>query len=192
MSSYYRIQLEDWLKTLDIKSTRVLDVGGSQNPVKGRTKSWKVGDYKILDLEAPHEGESPDIILDLNHRYAPKELMEKPVFNMLFCLEVMEYIYDPIGALRNLYWLSMPGATLYISFPFVYPIHEPKESDMMRYTRYGAMRVLKESGWETQEVVPRLSTHGNLEKYYVHEKMRMSRTYSGHQEIGYLIKAKRL
>ena len=40
-------QLEDWIKTLDVSGS-VLDIGGSQNPIKGRTKSWDVNEYKIL------------------------------------------------------------------------------------------------------------------------------------------------
>ena len=40
--SNVRRQLEAWLKTIDVKADCVLDVGGAQLPVKGRTKSWEV------------------------------------------------------------------------------------------------------------------------------------------------------
>lgn len=67
MSSYSRQQLEAWLKNIDVKAKRVLDCGGSQLPVKGRTKSWEVKTYKILDLQNPHENKvSPDIVADIN------------------------------------------------------------------------------------------------------------------------------
>jgi len=47
--SHYRNQLEEYLKTLDIKADRVLDVGGASNPVKSRVSSWNVKEYKIVD-----------------------------------------------------------------------------------------------------------------------------------------------
>jgi len=37
MSSYSRIKLEEYLKTIDVKG-KVVDIGGSQNPIKGRVK----------------------------------------------------------------------------------------------------------------------------------------------------------
>ncbi len=53
MSSQSRMQLEKWLSEIEVKG-KCLDCGGSQNPIKGRTKSWEAEEYKILDLETPH------------------------------------------------------------------------------------------------------------------------------------------
>lgn len=64
--SYTRKQLEDWVKTISVEG-RVLDIGGSQLPIKKRL--GKVGEgteFTILDLEHPHQGEKPDIVCDLN------------------------------------------------------------------------------------------------------------------------------
>ena len=55
MSSFSRIQLEDWLKTIEIKGGRVLDVGDSQNPVKNKLKMFELDEYKVLDFKEPHE-----------------------------------------------------------------------------------------------------------------------------------------
>lgn len=67
MSSYFRQKLESYLKTLDVKADRVLDVGGSQLSIKGRTKSFQVKELLTLDLAEPHEGKKPDIIADMNY-----------------------------------------------------------------------------------------------------------------------------
>jgi hypothetical protein len=48
--SFYRDQLENYLKTIDVKAETVFDVGGKEKPVKGRTKSWTVKNYEILDI----------------------------------------------------------------------------------------------------------------------------------------------
>ena len=68
--SYSRQQLEEWLKTIETVSGRVLDVGGSQNPITKRLRNTAIlfEDYKILDLEQPHEcKQKPDIVMDLNY-----------------------------------------------------------------------------------------------------------------------------
>ena len=62
--SNYRDQLESYLKTLDIKADRVLDVGGAALLVKDRVKSWDVEEYKIADNNI-EQGES-DFYIDLN------------------------------------------------------------------------------------------------------------------------------
>lgn len=67
MSSFSRKQLEEWVKEIEVKGGKCLDVGGSQNPITKRLKIFESNDYKILDLEIPHECKrKPDIICDLN------------------------------------------------------------------------------------------------------------------------------
>ena len=69
--SFYRDQLENYLKTIDVKAETVFDVGGKEKPVKGRTKSWTVKNYEILDI--PEH--------DLNVLFPnPKQC------NLIFCL----------------------------------------------------------------------------------------------------------
>jgi len=66
-ASFTRIQLENWLKTIDVKADSVLDIGSSQQGIRKRVKSWNVRDSIGLDLEQPHEGEQANIICDLNY-----------------------------------------------------------------------------------------------------------------------------
>lgn len=66
MSSSYRLELDRWLADLEVKADVVFDIGGSQLPLKGRTKSWDVKEYKILDLAEPHkDSPKPDVIFNL-------------------------------------------------------------------------------------------------------------------------------
>lgn len=190
MPSNPRRQLEDWVKKIDVKADRVLDVGGSQLPIKKRVKSWDVRDYKILDLEAPHEGPKPDIVFDLN--IMSYTLEHKETIDIVFCLEVMEYIWSPVAAIQNMHNFLKAGGILYISFPFLYPHHNPKGLDYMRYTRWGAEKLLTQTGFKIISNTPRIATDAGLEYlagFYGAEGMRSAAGYDGHDEIGYLIKA---
>lgn len=190
MPSFTRQQLENWLKTIDVKADRVLDVGGAQKPVKSRTASWEVEDYIIFDLENPHEGESPDFAMDLNEYIdAPNEQKA----DVVFCLEVMEYVYDPFNSIMNLNRLLKTGGVLYISFPFIYPVHNPVQDDCLRYTKRGAEKLLEKAGFEIEQYVPRFADQPNVLMSWFHiERMRPAKNYKGHDEVGCLIKAKKL
>lgn len=204
MSSNYRQQLETWLKDIEVYADKVLDVGGSQYPIKGRTDSWDVKDYKILDLKQPHECKrKPNIIWDLNENIKADGNGTRDItnggkfvnFNILFCLEVMEYIWDPIICLNNLNRLMKDGAILYISFPTIYPHHNPYGEDCLRYTRWGVEKLLSKTGFEIEELTPRKAKHTNfnwLWEFYMKEGMRPAKNFDGHIDIGYLVKAKKI
>ena len=175
MSSRSRQDLEAWLKTLDVRG-KVLDVGGSQKPVKGRTQSWAVDTYEILDIPFPHETEQePDYTewidaggyLRVPHNH----------YDTIFCLEVMEYVTNPFRALENLMKLGTDNATLYITTHWLYGLHKPKEKDFLRYSREGFANIALGTGWKIKEVVPRLITPEGkraLRAFYVSEGMKIS------------------
>jgi len=175
MASNTRKQLEKWLKTIDVNGI-VLDIGGGTIPIKGRTKSWDVDDYIILDIK-----NNADIVTDINY---PIELSKK--FDNIFCLEVMEYVWNPVTALSNMSRLLKLGGILYISFHFLFPHHDPADKDYLRYTKRGIEKLLVETGFIIEKIVPRetiapeaLRTFCNIE----------SKIYRNAGEIGYLVKA---
>lgn len=175
----------------------MLDIGGAQNPIKGRTKSWEVGEYKILDLEMPHEcKQKPDYICDLNISVASnltiQELGWKDIgFNVAFCIEVTEYFWDPADAIQNIRFCLRKGGILYITFPFVYMSHKPEGTDFLRYTPAGVEKLLKEVGFEILEHKYRKATSDKLEQFYQEEKMK-GLPGADHEIIGSMIKAKKL
>jgi SAM-dependent methyltransferase len=188
MSSYYRQALEDYLMKLDVNVNSVLDIGGSANPVKGRTKSWDVKDYKILDNESEENyivrgiWTKPDLRYDLN---SPIYLNEK--FDLVFCLEVFDYIYDPIQALKNLRELVKPEGKIIISFPFIYPVHEPREVDCLRYTEFGIKKLMKVSRLKIEKMLPRKT--GNFDtlwRFYSEDKMHPAKGYEQVSSLGWI------
>lgn len=142
MGSISRVQLENWLKGIDV-SGRVLDIGGSQNPVKGRTGLWKEDTkYAIMDLEYPHElKQKPDVIGDIQSFPTEKLEAMKYKFDTIFCLEVAEYWHDPATAMKNIGALLRQGGKAYVSFHWLYGLHNPEWADCLRYT-YGAIEKL--------------------------------------------------
>lgn len=208
-SSYSRQQLETWIKTIEVPDgSKVIDIGGSQLPVKDRVKYWGASEYKILDLENPHESKhKPDFIFDINTLIPHLSLgdnkhWEHGYFDIAFCLEVSEYLWNPVQAFHNINALLRINALLVASFHFVYPIHQPKESDYMRYTRYGVTKILNETGFSVQEITPRFEVSGvvgvgsgvgqgkpSIMNWFLEQQMRPAKDYSLHNEIGYLVKA---
>ena len=195
MASEFRKQLEAWLKTIDVKADRVLDVGGAQLPVKGRTKSWDVKDYKILDLETPHKLKvKPDFECDIQSdrsidKAIPVEYAEEKPFDIVFCLEVAEYWIDPIQAIGNIRVHMVEGGLLIITFPFLYPHHNPNGQDCLRYTRWGVEKLMDQADFKISEIIPRIAKGNSLQEFYANEGMRASRDYDGHNEVGYIVVA---
>lgn len=198
MSSFSRIQLEAWLKTISPKG-RVLDIGGSQLPIKGRTRTWEVESYTIIDLPQPHEEkEKAKFSVDIQE---PKGLVIRDdkgnsiLYDTAFCIELAEYWYDPLTAIRNINMLMEKGGVLYISFHFVYPIHNPESEDCLRYTRSGARKLLEKNGFSIEEIKPRyFSNYQYAQMLYDHENMKGLKVNKNiiNKEQGYLIKARKL
>lgn len=188
MSSSYRITLENWLKELDVKADTVLDIGGSQNPVKNRVRSWEVADYKIADLPSPHEdSQQPDYEVDLN---SPSlVLTNKPKSNLIFCLEVFEYIWNPVGAMAHISnYLSADGRA-WVTFPSFYPLHNPVEEDCLRYMPAGIKKLAQAAGLEIVQMIPRRPETNALLQYYSAERLRAARG-EDHLFMGYIVEFK--
>lgn len=198
MSSFTRQQLEDWLKTIEVKGGRVLDIGGSQNPLsKSRLKIFEPDEYKILDLEQPHECKvKPDYAFDLNKkfdRWKEEEIHYCDSFDIAFCLEVSEYWYNPYQALENINNLLKKDGELYISFHFIYPVHNPIKDDSIRLTPRGVEKLLQEAGFEIVEMKPRLMRYSGLWRdFYMSEEMRPAKEYDKYDWAGCLIKCKKI
>ena len=199
MSSYTRQQLEKWLKSIKVEGGVVGDIGGAQNPIKKRLKSFKSADYFIVDLATPHKGERPDAIVDLNlessvismgEKFADKNGNGLHKFDTAFCIEVMEYIYDPVAALWNINDMMKRGGVLYITFPFIYPVHEPVKSDYLRYTLEGVRKLLDECEFDIMDVYCRTTEDVSMQSVFASEKMKAAKNYN-HENVAFNIKAKK-
>ena len=147
-------------------------------PVKDRVKSWDVKDCRILDL--------PEYDLNFDN-----EVIEIKA-DIVFCLEVMEYIFNPVLAIKNLAGLIKKDGLLYISFPQVYPVHNPYQSDYLRYTEFGARKLLENAGFIIKEIIYRIDRSGLLKEFYAADGMRASKEYGHHEATGFIFKVRKL
>ena len=139
-----RRKLESWLKTIDVGDKSVIDFGGVSLPAKHRTKNL-IQNYHILDLKQSRKGAVADYVFDLN-----KPISGVPRHDVGFCLEVMQFLYNPLQALLNMRNIC---GELYINFHL---FHIPcKGTDYLRYTEGGWRRLMQESGWNVVEMSKR-------------------------------------
>lgn len=172
MPSSYRLELDKWLSELEVKADKVLDIGGAQDSVIRKVKSWSVNTYHIADLEEPHKlNNKVDLKLNLNKRYLGKQ----DIYDVVFCLEVMEYVYDPMTALKNIEMLLTTGGCAYITFPSFYPLHEPVEDDALRYMPSGIVKLAEAANLSVESMIKRHPETNYLLQFFSAERMRAAK-----------------
>lgn len=185
MSSSYRIQLDNWLKELNVKAEIVADIGGSQLPVKGRTKTWDVGRYVIYDLPEPHvNSPKPDFPIDLNKWTDGHSIEIDP--DLIFCLEVFDYVYDPMTAMKILSVSLRTGGTAWVSFPSQYPLHQPVDDDALRYMPGGIQKLADAVGLKIKQWIPRKTETDALYRAFRIERMRTAKN-EDHNISGWIV-----
>lgn len=189
MSSSYRLELDKWLSELEVKANRVLDIGGSQLPVKGRTKTWEVNVYEIADLPDPHVGSpKPDIEVDLNS--PDYQAIDDNLWDLVFCLEVFDYIWSPKDAFEHIASSMKEGATAWVSFPSVYPLHQPVEDDALRFMPAGIIKLAESVGLTVEQMIKRRPETNFWETFYRAERMRAAK-HEDHQFTGLICEFKK-
>ena len=191
MASWYKQQLLDWVANLDVKADIVIDIGGSQDPIKGRTKGWDVKHYYILDMEQPHYGVQPDYRINLGERMYNTTLLKfGGEANLIFCLEVFDYIRNPMLAFEHIATLLASGGSAWVSFPFIYPHHNPIEDEGLRYTEPAIRYYGDKFGMPVQDIIYRRSRSPLLLQYFSEDGFRSAPNWD-HNVIGYIVRFKK-
>lgn len=188
MSSSYRLELNKWLAQLDVKVDRVLDIGGSQEQLPPRVRSWDVKEYIIADLPQPHkDSPKPDIELDLN-----VFVWHTPIeqYDIVFCLEVFDYVYNPMAAFSNIYQCMRDGATAWVTFPSIYPLHQPVEDDALRYMPGGIRKLADAVGLTVVQMIPRRFESNGWDNTIRAERMRAAK-HEDHNFSGWIVEFKK-
>lgn len=176
------MELDKWLSNLDVNAASVLDIGGSQLPVKGRTRSWNVEEYVIADLPNPHVGSpKPDIEVDLNY-------LEDTGFDFdtVFCLEVFDYVYNPLSAFSNIKDFMSSNGNAWVTFPSFYPLHQPVEDDALRYMPGAIKKLAKATGLTIEQMIPRYTETDAIYQAFRMERMRCAK-HEDHNISGYIV-----
>lgn len=188
MSSSYRNSLDEWLRQLDVEADRVLDIGGSQLPVKGRTRTWDVKQYQIADLPQPHVN-SPKAEIEFDLNYPDLGFFDNDV-DLIFCLEVFEYIYNPMTAMNTISKYLAKDGSAWVTFPSFYPLHQPVEDDALRYMPAGIEKLAKTAGLTIQQMIKRKPETDLLKQFWSAERMRMAKN-EDHDFTGFIVELKK-
>lgn len=190
MSSLYKQAILSYLGSRSYEADRVLDVGGGETKASKYTKI-DCKKYSVLDNLPDLK---PDYVHDLNEFKHPEEIFQIeriPSFDLIFCLNVFEYIWNPYNAVANLYaWLDK-GGRLVVNFPFIYPYHNPVGIDYLRYTDEWVKKMFGDRlNFKTINIETINATDGavSLHDFYAQEKMH-HRKDNSINKIGCILEA---
>ncbi len=128
---YYIKNQEDFRKRIveEIKSDEdVLDIGKGMRDKFANIKSKNVTTVDVNDF-----GDYPDIIYDICSD--PDEaLIEK--FDKIVCLAVLEHVYDPFQAVKNIRLMLKKNGVLYGYVPYLFYYHAPRNLKFQDYFRF--------------------------------------------------------
>lgn len=174
--SWYKEQLKAFLAELDVEADYVIDWGGEQDPIKGRTKSWNVKRYDIFDL--------PDHGIET---LPPTHITRSAQADLIFVLEVLEYLICPDLAFANVQAYLKRGGRAYITAPLVYPYHQEVELDSLRFTENGLRRLANNAHLDVKNVWYRKDRSGHLQALYAADKMHPAKGYDHHDATGFIM-----
>lgn len=192
MSSSYRQQLNEYLKKRNINGPKVLSIGCQEDDRKVFNDLMNVQEFMTLDI---NQSFSPNIVWDMNKSMEDGsgnlEVAGNYVeaFDTIIALNLWEYIYDPLTAHLNITNMLKPHGKLITNYQFVYPLHKPEGTDLLRITPEGAEKYIRLAGLtvEKKEFI-----YGNelLLDYYSSDQLK-ARSGVDHRIIGTIIEARK-
>lgn len=150
----HREAIKEWLGKIKLENVRVVDWGRGTKPAIKYVIAGKNVDYFGID-ELDHV--EADLVVDMT---LAVDLGER--YDVAFCMEVLEHVESPSAVLDNIYENLEPGGRLYMSVPFMFPIHHTK--DYWRFTDQGVRLLLSQSKFQCDEIIPTVGQEGWLIK----------------------------
>jgi len=109
------------------KSDHVLDIGMTM-----RDKHAKINANFLETLDVNDFGEYPDIICDICSDINGLENK----YNKIICIAILEHVYDPAAAIKNLRIMLKNDGIIYGYVPYLYYYHAPKDLKFQDYFRF--------------------------------------------------------
>ena len=106
----------------------VLDIGKAM-----REKFIDIKCEKLETLDVNDFGEYPDIIFDLCSNDV--ELLENK-YDKIICLAILEHVYNPFAAVKNLMKMLKSDGTIYGFVPFLHHYHAPNDLQFQDFFRF--------------------------------------------------------
>lgn len=131
----------------------VYDIGCGLKPFKDMLAA-KVSAHVGVDLaDGFYEPDHVDLIGTAYEVPAPDGVADAVILS-----QVIEHLEMPLRAMQEAHRLLKPGGLVFLSFPFLYPVHAPPR-DFLRYTEHYLSEGLASPGFEVVE-------HGQLGGYW--------------------------
>ena len=124
------------------KDMTVLDIGKSMRDdfTKINCKEIKTLDVNIFD-------NYPDIQFDLSEEIEIEKNEFNEKFDVIICLAVLEHVYNPFIAIKNVKKMLNKKGVIFGYVPFLYHYHAPEDlyfQDYYRFTKDGLAYLLKD------------------------------------------------
>tara|TARA_Y100000992_G_scaffold286470_1_gene238387 strand:+ start:693 stop:1370 length:678 start_codon:yes stop_codon:yes gene_type:complete len=131
INNYYIKNQKDFRNRIieDIKiNDDILDIGKGM-----RDKFTKIKAKKILTVDVNDFGDYPDIVYDICSEL-DETLIKK--FDKIICIAVLEHVYDPFQAVRNIRMMLKDNGVLYGYVPYLFYYHAPTDLKFQDYFRF--------------------------------------------------------
>lgn len=161
INNYYIKNQKDFRNRIieDVKiNDDVLDIGKGM-----RDKFVKIKAKKILTVDVNDFGDYPDIVYDICSEL-DETLIKK--FDKIICIAVLEHVYDPFQAVRNIRMMLKDNGVLYGYVPYLFYYHAPTDlryQDYFRFSKDALSYLFKD--FQNLEIFPirgRISTPLNI------------------------------
>tara|TARA_Y200000002_G_scaffold381366_1_gene395230 strand:+ start:359 stop:1036 length:678 start_codon:yes stop_codon:yes gene_type:complete len=161
INNYYIKNQKDFRNRIieDVKiNDDVLDIGKGM-----RDKFVKIKAKEILTVDVNDFGDYPDIVYDICSEL-DETLIKK--FDKIICIAVLEHVYDPFQAVRNIRMMLKDNGVLYGYVPYLFYYHAPTDlrfQDYFRFSKDALSYLFKD--FQNLEIFPirgRISTPLNI------------------------------
>ena len=98
-----------------------------------RDKFANIKSKNITTVDVNDFGDYPDIIYDICSD-PDEELIER--FDKIVCLAVLEHVYDPFQAVKNIKLMLKKSGILYGYVPYLFYYHAPSDLKFQDYFRF--------------------------------------------------------
>jgi len=144
LSDRFSIRSRQSLRAL--RDSRILDIGSGNS----RNIAYLHASNSVIRLDYPATNRRYDLRPDVfgDARCLP---VADDVFDAIFLFEVLEHLDAPERAIREIRRALQPRGKLFVSVPFVYPIHDAPH-DFQRFTIHGIRHLLQTLGFEVVQI----------------------------------------
>ncbi len=116
--------------------SKVLSIG-SGGDINCLLSHYSKNKFKVTSMDIDNN-RNPDIVGDIcQFDFGSQK------FDFILLSEVLEHLYNPQSALRNIHKILVPGGKVILTVPFIFPIHD-RPHDYYRYTKFGLKYLLKD------------------------------------------------